>query len=95
LAAAWIRTSTGVTGPALVERRADQPTPWLGLLIWALACAGLFVSLLMQSPDLNREPRLAARDAVRVQMPIVPSAFDLPHSLDNAGRLATEFSLPR
>jgi len=96
LAAARIRTSTGVTRPALVqERRADQPTPWLGLLLWALACVGLFVSLLMQSEDLNREPRLAAGDAARARIPIASRAFDFRGGLDNAGRLATEFSLPR
>jgi hypothetical protein len=77
------------------ERRPDQPLPWLGLLIWALACFGLFVSLLMQSTDLNREPRFAARDAVSVQIPIGPRVFDLPRELDHAGPLATELSLPR
>jgi hypothetical protein len=53
--AARIRISSGVTKSALeLGYRADHPTPWLGLLIWALACAGLFVSLLLESGELDR-----------------------------------------
>jgi hypothetical protein len=48
LTAARIRTSSGVTqldlGPG---SRMAHRMPWLGLLLWALACAGLFVSLLV------------------------------------------------
>ena len=95
-AAALIRTSTGVAGFALEqERRAAQPTPWLGLLLWALACAGLFVSLLIESEELAREPRLAAHTAVNAQSPIGHRAFDLTGEIDHGGRVATEFSLPR
>ena len=95
LAAERLRTSTGVTGSALEpERRAAQPTPWLGLLLWALACTGLFVSLLIEG-ELAREPRLAARDAASAQSPIGHRAFDLTGELDRRGHVATEISLPR
>jgi hypothetical protein len=92
--AARLRTATGVTRFALEsEHRADQRTPWLGLLLWALACAGLFVSLVMQADELDREPRLAARELAQAQRPIAPSF--VTGDLDWVGRLATEFSSPR
>lgn len=90
--AARLRTATGVTRFAS-EHRADQRTPWLGLLLWALACAGLFVSLVMQADELDREPRLAARELAQAQRPIAPSF--VTGDLDWVGRLATEFSSPR
>jgi hypothetical protein len=94
-AAARLRTATGVTRFALErERRAEQRPPWLGLLLWALACVGLFVSLLMQAGDLDRRPRLAAREVTQAQRPIVPSAL-VSGELDRVGRLTTEFFLPR
>lgn len=73
-AAARLRTATGVTRFALErEHRAEQRTPWLGLLLWALACVGLFVSLLMQAEDL----RAAAREVTQMQRPSVPYASAL------------------
>jgi hypothetical protein len=62
----------------------------LGLLLWALACAGLFVSLVMQADEFDREPRLAAREVAQAQRPIAPYAF-VTDELDRVGRLATEF----
>jgi hypothetical protein len=91
-AAARLRTATGVTRFALEsEHRAKQRTPWLGLLLWALACAGLFVSLLMQADELDRKPRLAAQELSQAQRPITAYAF-VTGELDRVGRLATEFS---
>jgi hypothetical protein len=62
----------------------------LGLLLWALACAGLFVSLLMQADG----PRLAAQEVAQAQRPMAPYAFRTGE-LDRVGRLTTEFSSPR
>lgn len=94
-AAARLRTATGVTRFALAsEHRAERRPPWLGLLLWALACVGLFVSLLMQADDLDRRPRLAAWEVTQAQGPIVPSAF-VSGELYRVGRLATEFSSAR
>jgi hypothetical protein len=53
----------------------DQRPPWLGLLLWALACVGLFVSLLMNADEVGRTPRLASREVVQAERPIVPHAF--------------------
>jgi hypothetical protein len=90
LAAARIRTSSGVTEVAL-EREA-RSTPWLGLLLWALACVGLFVSLLMDAGDLDREQRLAARSR-DAQHLIARPAFHVTD--DESGRSVRKFSLPR
>jgi hypothetical protein len=75
-AATRLRAATGVTRSALErEHRADQRPPWLGLLLWALACVGLFVSLLMNADEVGRTPRLASREVVQAERPIVPHAF--------------------
>jgi hypothetical protein len=66
--------------------------PWLGLLLWALACVGLCVSLLMDAGELDREPRLAARDQV-VQGLIGRHSFQVTD--DGSGRPVTRLSLPR
>jgi hypothetical protein len=39
--------------------------PWLGLLLWALACAALVVSLIMRPGDLERDRRVAAHSEPR------------------------------
>jgi hypothetical protein len=93
LAAARIRTSSGVTEVALErEFRAGQSTPWLGLLLWALACAGLFVSLLMDAGGPDREQRLAARSR-DAQHLIARPAFHVTD--EGSGRSMRKFSLPR
>jgi hypothetical protein len=93
LAAARIRTSSGVTEVALEQGyRAHQSTPWLGLLLWALACVGLFVSLLMDAGELDREQRLAARSR-DAQHLIARPAFHVTD--DGSGRSVRKFSLPR
>jgi hypothetical protein len=62
-AAARLRAIAGVAGfDREGERRSDQHTPWLGLLVWALAGVGLVVSLFLRTDDLD--PRLAAPDAL-------------------------------
>jgi hypothetical protein len=72
--AARVRTSTGSRNRRSSGVTAGiTPTQWLGLLIWAMACAGLLVSLLMESEELDRKPRLATR-AIQVQAPTVPRA---------------------
>jgi hypothetical protein len=74
LMAARVRTSTGSRNRRSSGVTAGiTPTQWLGLLIWAMACAGLLVSLLMESEELDRKPRLATR-AIQVQAPTVPRA---------------------
>jgi hypothetical protein len=80
--AARLRTATGVTGSDVErEDRSDQRTPWLGLLLWALACVGLIVSLLMQVDELDDEPRLAAREAIEAQ-----PATGAENMLDHVGK---------
>ena len=57
-----IRASMGVTaGEAGPRQRAATAMPWVGLLLWALACAALFVSLIMRTDDLDRDRRVAVR----------------------------------
>jgi hypothetical protein len=64
-AAARLRAIAGVAGfDREGDRRSDQYTPWLGLLVWALAGVGLVVSLFLRTDDLDPAPRLAARDAL-------------------------------
>jgi hypothetical protein len=63
----------------------------LGLLLWALACVGLFLTLLMQADDLDRRPRLAAREVTQADRPTVPSAF-VRDDLDRVHQLPTDFS---
>jgi hypothetical protein len=61
-----IRASTGVTaGP---KQRAAAGMPWLGLLLWALACAGLFVSLMTRTDDLDRDRRVAAHSEAKASI---------------------------
>jgi hypothetical protein len=63
-AAARLRATAGVAGFDLEgDHRPDQHTPWLGLLVWALAGVGLVVSLLLRADDLDSASALAARDA--------------------------------
>ena len=63
-----IRASMGVTaGEAGPRQRAATAMPWLGLLLWALACAGLFVSLIMRTDDPDRDRRVAVRVRARRQ----------------------------
>jgi hypothetical protein len=65
-AAAQIRSSAGVTTyDAGHGGRVERRLPWLRLLLWGLACAGLFVSLVMRAEDLDRDHRLAARDTLQ------------------------------
>jgi hypothetical protein len=63
-----IRASSGVAvgDPASDQRAAG--TPWLGLMLWLFACAGLFVSLIMQPHDLERDHRVAARSSAQPQI---------------------------
>ena len=81
--ASWrLRVATGVTTSALDrERAAELRTPWLGLLLWAVACAGLFTSLLAERFEPAGEPRLAASATPEVMMPMPfrwNSGVDLP-----------------
>jgi hypothetical protein len=94
-AAARIRTATGVKGPDLErDKLADQRTPWFGLLLWAIACAGLLVSLLMQHDELRRDPRTAANETIGVRHADAPRSLILTGQA-NASRLpATEVPLP-
>jgi hypothetical protein len=92
VAAARIRTSSGVTEVALErESPAVHSMPWLGLLLWALACAGLFVSLLMDAGEFGREPRLAAH-ARDVHHLIARPAFHVTD--EGSGGSVRKFSLP-
>jgi hypothetical protein len=64
-----IRASTGVTaGEAGPKQRAATAMPWLGLLLWALACAGLFVSLMMRPDNVDRDRRVAARSEAKASI---------------------------
>jgi hypothetical protein len=64
-----IRASTGITaGEAGPKQRAATAMPWLGLLLWALACAGLFVSLIMRTDDRDRDRRVAVRSAAKASI---------------------------
>jgi hypothetical protein len=59
-----IRVSAGVmTGDAASEQRAVTGTPWLGLLLWFAACAGLFVSLSIRPDNIERTHRFAAHSS--------------------------------
>ena len=90
--AARIRIAAGVTGFHLKpEYRSDTRTPWLGLLLWALACTGLFVSLLIDTDQLKREPRLAARETFRAEHSPMPGAFNLPRQVRQFPRLSTQY----
>jgi hypothetical protein len=62
--AACMRTFVGVMGGAATPRQgATKGVPWLGLLLWAFACVGLFVSLIMRADDIDHDRRVAARSA--------------------------------
>jgi hypothetical protein len=64
-AAERIRISARLTGRDI---RGEQPAIrsmlWLPLLLWALGCAGLFVSVLLQTNDLDLDPGMAAGEVV-------------------------------
>lgn len=91
-AAARIRIATGVKASDFErESGPQQRTPWLGLLLWALACAGLCVSLLMQPDDLDREPRVAAGKPVEVQPVTTVPAPGVTRQLNNRRLLAIEY----
>ena len=63
-AAEYLRTSSGVDRcDARQERCVGTDRSWPRLLLWALSCAGLCVSLIMRADDLDQHaPRLAARE---------------------------------
>jgi hypothetical protein len=94
-AAARIRTATGVKGPDLGrERIADQRTPWVGLLLWAIACAGLLVSLLTQHDELRRDPQVAGNETIRVQHPDARRPLVLTGQAAQLGLPPAELPLP-
>jgi hypothetical protein len=82
-----IRASSGVAvgDPASDQRAAG--TPWLGLMLWLFACAGLFVSLIMQPHDLERDHRVAARSSAQ------PLIEDHPYRAPSLTGQASEISL--
>jgi hypothetical protein len=83
-----IRVSAGVTaGDATSEQRAVTRTPWLGLLLWFCACAGLFVSLIMRPDDPERGHRVVAGNAA--QVPIAGH----PYPVSTLTEQASEVSL--
>lgn len=63
LVAAQMRRSVGVSAD-VVERRSGVSSaggiPWLGLVLWAVACGGLFVSLVLRPPYHWPQADLAA-----------------------------------
>lgn len=75
--AAQVRASTGVTAEVL-DRGASVPgsVPWLGLVLWALACGGLFVSLVLRPPELWADASRAADTSTKVvsELATSPSA---------------------
>jgi hypothetical protein len=78
-----LRVASGVTSAgAKRERPSDQRTPWLGLLLWAFACAGLFVSLVIERGEWDREPRLAAHNALETQLSTTSSPVGWQISID-------------
>ena len=82
-----IRASSGVAvGDAASDQRAAG-TPWLRLMLWFFACAGLFVSLIMQPHDLERDHRVAARSSAQ------PQIEDHPYRAPSLTGQASEFSL--
>jgi hypothetical protein len=94
-AAARIRTATGVKGPDLGrERLADQRTPWVGLLLWAIACAGLLVSLLMQNDGLRRDSRVAASETIKVRHSDAHPSLILTGQAAESRLPVTELPLP-
>jgi hypothetical protein len=78
--AARIRESAGVT-----SEQSAAGTPWLGLLLWFFACAGLFVSLTMRPAELDRGHRVAARSPV--QPPIAAPPYLVPALSDQASNV--------
>ena len=94
-AAARIRTATGVKGPDLGrERLADQRTPWVGLVLWAIACAGLLVSLLTQHDELRRDRQVAENETIQVQHPAAHRPLILTGQAAAPRLPATEIPLP-
>lgn len=94
-AAARIRTATGVKGPDLGrERLTDQRAPWVGLLLWAIACAGLLVSLLTQHDELRRDRQVAESETIQVQHPDAHRPLILTGQAAASGLPAAEAPLP-
>jgi IS5 family transposase len=88
-----IRVSAGVTaGDATSEQRAVTRTPWLGLLLWFCACAGLSVSLIMRPDDPERGHRVVARNAA--QAPIAGHPYPAP-TLTEQAREVSLIASPR
>jgi hypothetical protein len=82
-----IRVSAGVTtGDAPPEQRAVTGTPWLGLLLWFAACAGLFVSLSIRPDNTDRYAARSSSEA-----PIAGRSYPLP--LPTLAERASEVSL--
>jgi hypothetical protein len=75
-----IRESAGVTSD-----QSAAGTPWLGLLLWFFACAGLFVSLTMRPAELDRDHRVAARSPD--QPPIAAPPYLVPALTDQASKV--------
>jgi hypothetical protein len=67
--------------------RAATGMPWLGLLLWAFACAALFVSLIMRPGDSDRDRRLAAHSEPRAPI------SDNSYRVRDLTRHASEISL--
>jgi hypothetical protein len=55
----------------------EPRTPWLGLLLWAFACAGLLVSLIVERSAGIEQPRLAARAVSAVELSPSPPLLHL------------------
>jgi hypothetical protein len=82
-----IRASAGVTiGDDTSDQRAAG-TPWLGLMLWFCACAGLFVSLIVGPDELERDHRVAARSSAQ------PPIEDHPYRAPGLTGHASEVSL--
>lgn len=82
-AATRLRIATGVTNCAPARRPPSEArTPWLGLLLWGIACAGLFASLIMARVEPDHEPRLAAGIAPAARPSTTPAPFDWNNGVD-------------
>ena len=94
-AAARIRIATGVRAPDLGrERLMEERTPWVGLLLWGISCAGLLVSLLVQNDDIRRDSPVAVPEALLVQRPDAHQSLILTGEATRARLGATELPLP-
>jgi hypothetical protein len=73
-----IRISVGATDRnASRGRLATTGSLWPRLVLWVIACSGLFLSLLLQPNEFDRESRLATRELVEAQR---SRTSELPHS---------------